>query len=218
MNERPSHKTKVTYTTNVRFRGRLRTPWPRRARRRGRRHPMVASRQLPTPMTTNATTPNLECLDERYRPGARRAFDDGDGAGFIYSAAGAGMVLFSLNHRQLRERGIYEQALLAAFTDAKSNNRHWPLGLLKDWLHACDRAKLIAAGDPLSAALDRSFFIAESPANPDTAAFAEFTGPENSSRRYGLPRAFVCPRPPFTESWHRWRACGLTPNTRMSTW
>lgn len=34
MNERPSHKTKVTYTTNVRCRGRLRTPWPRR---RGRR-------------------------------------------------------------------------------------------------------------------------------------------------------------------------------------
>jgi len=94
-------------------------------------------------------TLNLECVPERYRPSAQRAFDCGDGAGFIYSAAGAGMTLFALNLRQLRERGIYEVALLTAFAGAKANNCCWPLGLLKNWLHAADRAKLLAAGDPL---------------------------------------------------------------------
>jgi len=94
--------------------------------------------------------PNLDFVTSVLRSQAQQAFDAGDAFGFLMSVEShKRMSLFALNYRQLRERGIYEAALLEALQSAKSNSRSWPLGLLKNWLQACDREKLLAAGDPL---------------------------------------------------------------------
>lgn len=49
----------------------------------------------------------------------------------------------------LKNIGSYEKALIDAFTSCRVNNHHWSLGALRFLFNHADRAKLLAAGDPL---------------------------------------------------------------------
>jgi len=53
------------------------------------------------------------------------------------------------NSDVLLEHGIYEVALIHALSISRTNNAHFPLLLLKELIAIGDRAKLLAAGDPL---------------------------------------------------------------------
>jgi len=80
----------------------------------------------------------------------RQAFVEGDAIGFLASASNTySMVMVYENVLPLVKRGIYEQALLDAITATRTNNRHWSLRAFRDLFRWANRAKLLAAGDPL---------------------------------------------------------------------
>ena len=60
-----------------------------------------------------------------------------------------GLALVSRNIHALLEAGLYERALLYAFTGTRTNNRGWPLDTLRWLLGLADRGRLLEAGDPL---------------------------------------------------------------------
>jgi hypothetical protein len=81
---------------------------------------------------------------------ARAAFEEGNAGGFLLCAGNHyGLSIVRDNLLQLLERGIYEPALLTAYTGCRGNNRHWPTTTLQRLFNLADRAKLRAAGDPL---------------------------------------------------------------------
>ena len=53
------------------------------------------------------------------------------------------------NFHLLRDLGIYEEALLDAFSGTKSNYHHWGYGALCELFTSANRKRLRAAGDPL---------------------------------------------------------------------
>jgi hypothetical protein len=63
--------------------------------------------------------------------------------------ARSGPTLVFRNWAALKARGLYERALLEAFIATRTNNRDWPLYLLRWLFEQCDRSRLLAAGDPL---------------------------------------------------------------------
>src|SRR5208282_3991985 len=80
----------------------------------------------------------------------RQAFVEGDADGFLWSVPNKyAMQMVEGNVLPLLRRGIYEKALVHAITDTRTNNRHLPLTLFRDLFRLADRAKLLAAGDPL---------------------------------------------------------------------
>jgi len=80
----------------------------------------------------------------------RQAFVEGDADGFLWSAPNKNaMQMVEGNVLPLLRRGIYEKALVRAITDTRTNNRHLPLTVFRDLFRWADRAKLLAAGDPL---------------------------------------------------------------------
>src|SRR5262249_51087973 len=81
---------------------------------------------------------------------ARGAFDAGDAVGFLCSTdSHRGLQLVWDNVNVLREAGLYEPALLHAFTMTNSNHAHWPFDLIEAMFRLADREQLRAAGDPL---------------------------------------------------------------------
>ena len=92
---------------------------------------------------------NLRCVEASLHDQAREAFADGDGPAFVYLACGGRLQVIVDNLRPLKERGIYEQSLLTAFTCCKANHHEWS----DDWMdllfgHA-DPTRLREAGEPL---------------------------------------------------------------------
>jgi hypothetical protein len=93
---------------------------------------------------------NLHVVPEFARETCEAAFAKGDAAGFLLSTDNElGLRLVFDNLSQLRERGIYEEALLRALTGSRTNNHRCPQDRLDLLLDAADREKLRAAGDPL---------------------------------------------------------------------
>jgi hypothetical protein len=96
--------------------------------------------------------PNLDLMHPALREHALKELEAGNVIGFLGSAKGGntdwlGIVLGNLT--VLKEQGLYEKALLQAFTGCRVNNHHWPPHMLA-WLFAqADRARLREAGDPL---------------------------------------------------------------------
>jgi hypothetical protein len=81
---------------------------------------------------------------------AREAFQNGDGLGFLLKAPNTDSLMLVWNNvGPLRERDIYERTLLWAITTTRTNNWSFPEGCLKLLLSIADRAKLLAADDPL---------------------------------------------------------------------
>ncbi|SIO63339.1 hypothetical protein SAMN05444166_7317 [Singulisphaera sp. GP187] len=92
---------------------------------------------------------NLRCVEERLQDHARLAFQDGDAHAFVFKASCERLQLVVDNFRPLKERGIYEQSLLAAFTSCRVNHHEWSDGWM-DWLFGeADPIRLRQAGEPL---------------------------------------------------------------------
>jgi hypothetical protein len=93
---------------------------------------------------------NLDLIPPVLRAMALEAFDEGDPHSFLCLAPNDyGLEIVRDNAARLFERGIYEAALLHAYTQCRMNHLHFPLARLKRLFEAADRDKLGAAGDPL---------------------------------------------------------------------
>lgn len=92
---------------------------------------------------------NLRAVPPELHDQAREAFSNGDGRAFAYIAIGNKLQVVVANLRALKERGIYEQSLLAAFTGCKVNHHGWS----EDWMDFmfgyANPILLRAAGGPL---------------------------------------------------------------------
>jgi hypothetical protein len=92
----------------------------------------------------------LDPIPSMLRAQACEALEAGDVLGFLCSAGnhdGLGLVYW--NAQALRERHLYEVALLHAFTATRNNHARWPLRELRWLFHMADRNRLRAAGAPL---------------------------------------------------------------------
>jgi hypothetical protein len=78
------------------------------------------------------------------------ALDAGSVIGFLCSADNlAGLTLVFRNAHELMRRGLYETALLSAFTATRTNHHQFPLWLLKWLFNVADKERLRAAGECL---------------------------------------------------------------------
>ena len=92
----------------------------------------------------------LDPIPEMLHAQAIEAFEAGDAIGFLCLASNEdGLALVSRNWIRLLKRGIYEVALLHAFIATRTNNAGVPSSALESLFSWADRAKLLAAGDPL---------------------------------------------------------------------
>ena len=83
------------------------------------------------------------------RPQAVDALSSGDVGGFLaYASNEDGLALVLHNMKRLRERGLYEEALLWGFTSSRENNYRW-FTKLADMFHKADRTRLRQVGDAL---------------------------------------------------------------------
>ncbi len=95
---------------------------------------------------------DLSLTSPGLRGAAAEAFEKGDAGGFLIKAERgntAWLWIVWFNIVPLKARGIYEKALLIAFSGTRTNNRRWPLDELRFLFEQADRARLRAAGDPL---------------------------------------------------------------------
>jgi len=92
----------------------------------------------------------LDPIPDSLRAEAVSALERGDYLGFLIKAANtSSLELVYFNAHALQELGIYEPALLGAFSATRPNNRRWPLGELKAMFELANRERLRAAGSPL---------------------------------------------------------------------
>ena len=89
-------------------------------------------------------------IPEKLRDRAVAALDAGDAVGFLITASNQDSLhLVFYNFAPLKERGMYERALLGAFIGTRTNNHGWPLADLQRMFGYADRKRLLASGDPL---------------------------------------------------------------------
>ncbi len=99
---------------------------------------------------TTSTSLWLDPIPTMLHAQAREAFAAGNFRRFLMSAENtAGLALVWKNWEALRKRGIYEAALLDAFTSTRTNNAGWSASDLEFFFSLADRAQLLAAGEPL---------------------------------------------------------------------
>ena len=92
----------------------------------------------------------LDPIPPALRANAAAALDHGDAIGFLTCGRNAhGLELVHFNISELKANGIYEEALIYAFTAPCVNNHRWPLSALRHLFEAADRVRLRSAGDPL---------------------------------------------------------------------
>lgn len=96
---------------------------------------------------------DLSMLPVEDREAPYLAFVEGDGkafAGWAYASGSRAMMLIvERNIKPLKEKGIYEAALLEAIIGCKINHRGTPPTTISAMLAMADRDRLRAAGDPL---------------------------------------------------------------------
>lgn len=94
----------------------------------------------------------LADIPEVCRPDALRAVLAGDADWFLMTTSNEyGLNLVVKNYEVLKERGIYEEALLHAFKMTRTNWAHWSINDLRLFFGAADIDRLRALGDPLPA-------------------------------------------------------------------
>jgi hypothetical protein len=99
---------------------------------------------------------NLDVVEPSLHAQATVALDAGDAEGFLCFASGSNALPLVIdNSGLLKARGLYEQALAAAWTSAKHSNVHCELRLLRLLLEFAERDKLLACGDPLPSATEQ---------------------------------------------------------------
>jgi len=92
---------------------------------------------------------NLEVISPGLRARATQAFEARDVLGFLcYADNHNALALVFDNSYSLRERGMYEKALLEAYSGTRTNHHHWSPDTLRFMFDRADRARLRAAGDP----------------------------------------------------------------------
>jgi hypothetical protein len=82
---------------------------------------------------------------------AVEAFEQGDALGFLSEARRGNadwLYIVAYNASALRERGLYEAALLHAWTGTTTNHAQWPASYIKLLFEIADKAKLRALGYP----------------------------------------------------------------------
>ena len=98
----------------------------------------------------------LRDISQVLRPLARAALKAGDVGGFFCRADSmVSLSLFRQNVNWFKAHGLYEKALVEAWTNQKITATYsegvWTYwsNWMRNWVSKCDRAKLLAAGDPL---------------------------------------------------------------------
>lgn len=93
---------------------------------------------------------DLGHIRSRLRQLAYKAFIEGDAVGILVLMDNTVELDFvTENMVPLTKRGIFEAALVEAFTDTRVNNHRWPVSTLQKFLDEGDINKLRAAGNPL---------------------------------------------------------------------
>src|SRR5215472_5448409 len=92
----------------------------------------------------------LDPIPFSLRADAVAALASGDVVGFLITASNEdSMHLVYMNASFLKQRGLYERALLQAFMATRVNNHTWPQEDLVDLFLEADQLQLRALGDPL---------------------------------------------------------------------
>lgn len=95
-------------------------------------------------------TLDLSMVPSALREHALDAYDAGNAMGILITMSNAGGLAFVCdNSRALRAKGIYEEALVYAYTGVRTNWSSWSLETIHMMFILADRAKLLAAGSPL---------------------------------------------------------------------
>jgi len=95
---------------------------------------------------------DLNLIDKRFRAQSVAALDAKNVVLFLFGAKHGNqrwvdIVLY--NARQLKARGLYEQALLEAYIGTRTNHADWDFDDLANLFGIADRDRLRAAGQPL---------------------------------------------------------------------
>ena len=92
----------------------------------------------------------LDPIPPALRNRAVEALENRNPIGFLCKASNTeSLGLVAFNRNQLLALGIYEKALVDAFTATRGNNRHWSLSELRYLFEIADRTQLREAGEPL---------------------------------------------------------------------
>ena len=114
-----------------------------------------AARTAPAnPLAAGATSRALDLalIPAVLRPQAEEAFRAGDAGGMVCLMDNTvGLAFVFDNVWALLERGIFEEALVHAYTLTRVNFSRWSTSALRFLFDRADRAKLRAAGDPMPA-------------------------------------------------------------------
>lgn len=95
------------------------------------------------------STLDLSLVPPGLRQRVRESFVKGEAIGILCCFDNTrGLDFVWQNAEPLRDRGIFEEALLHAFTACRTNNRQWSLASLDLLFGLADREKLLRAGDP----------------------------------------------------------------------
>ena len=93
---------------------------------------------------------DLKTVDPELWAEATQAFTEGDaGKLMVYAENHNALALVFDNLRALKDRGIYEQALLDAWIGHRMNHSHWSDCVVAYLFQKADPAKVRAAGDPV---------------------------------------------------------------------
>jgi len=95
---------------------------------------------------------DLDLIHPDLRAQAVARLDAGDVGKFLLRAAGGNQYWLTIvfdNMAALQARGLYEPALLLAWSGCRMNYSHWSTGVLASMFGRADRARLRACGDPL---------------------------------------------------------------------
>ncbi len=95
---------------------------------------------------------DLDLIADSLREKAVEALEAGDVLGYLGKAAGGNtwwLDIVAQNATALRERGLYEEALLHAWSSTRMNHAHQSLYLIRWLFSLADPTKLRALGDPL---------------------------------------------------------------------
>jgi hypothetical protein len=93
---------------------------------------------------------NLRHVPRFLRTDAIDAFEEGDEIGFLGVADNQlGLAIVFDNALPLKRRGMYEKALIQAFTGTRTNNLMYQLWVIDDLFREADADRLREAGDPM---------------------------------------------------------------------
>ena len=93
---------------------------------------------------------NLKMVPAHMRDRAEQCFAAGDAVGMLITMPNTECLEFVVHNAEaLKWRGIYEESLVQAFTDTRTNHASYSPSTIRYAFNMADSKKLLAAGDPL---------------------------------------------------------------------